>query len=74
MKKAFYLIMAVTLLLVSCTKELSTATPSPEDVQTPSDIQASETCTDSAAFVTDVTIPDNTNLDPGKSFTKTWPS
>jgi len=72
MKKAFYLIMAVSLLLVSCTKELSTATPPPDDVQAPSDIQASETCTDGASFVSDVTIPDNTNLDPGKAFTKTW--
>ena len=72
MKKAFYLILAVTLLLASCTKELSTATPPPDDVQAPNDVQTSETCTDSASFVLDVTIPDNTNLDPGKSFTKTW--
>jgi hypothetical protein len=27
---------------------------------------------DNAAFVKDVTIPDNTVLDPGKKFTKTW--
>jgi len=72
MKKAFYLIMAVTLVLVSCKKELSTATLPPDDVQASSDIQAPETCTDSASFVSDVTIPDNTNLDPGKAFTKTW--
>lgn len=30
------------------------------------------TCRDSALFVEDVTIPDNTNLSPGKAFTKTW--
>jgi len=27
---------------------------------------------DSSAFVSDVTIPDNTVIDPGKKFTKTW--
>src|SRR5512143_829205 len=27
---------------------------------------------DSSAFVADVTIPDNTVMDPGKTFTKTW--
>lgn len=29
-------------------------------------------CTLSAVFVTDVTIPDNTPIDAGKSFIKTW--
>lgn len=29
-------------------------------------------CRDSAAFVEDVTIPDNTNFKQGESFTKTW--
>jgi len=29
-------------------------------------------CTNSAAFVTDVTIPDNTNVAGGTAFTKTW--
>jgi uncharacterized protein YkwD len=32
----------------------------------------SETCTDGALFVEDVTIPDNTNLSQGEGFTKTW--
>jgi hypothetical protein len=27
---------------------------------------------DNSAFVSDVTIPDNTTIDPGKKFTKTW--
>lgn len=27
---------------------------------------------DNSAFVADVTIPDNTTMDPGKKFTKTW--
>jgi hypothetical protein len=29
-------------------------------------------CTDKATFVTDVTIPDDTNIDAGDSFVKTW--
>jgi uncharacterized protein YkwD len=29
-------------------------------------------CTDSALFITDVTIPDETNLKQGQAFTKTW--
>ena len=29
-------------------------------------------CTNSAAFVSDVTIPDNTVIDAGETFTKTW--
>ncbi len=37
-----------------------TATPAPRD------------CTDRMIFVGDVTIPDNTMLDPGETFTKTW--
>lgn len=31
-----------------------------------------DACSDRAQFVTDVTISDNTRLDPGKSFEKTW--
>ena len=31
-----------------------------------------ELCSDAAAFVEDVTIPDDTVLEPGESFTKTW--
>ena len=30
------------------------------------------TCTDSAAFVADVTVPDNTLVDQGEAFTKIW--
>jgi len=29
-------------------------------------------CADSAAFVSDVTVPDNTNLDTSETFVKTW--
>jgi uncharacterized protein YkwD len=45
-----------------------TASPT-SDPLTPS---ATPTCRDSAVFVEDVTYPDNTRLDAGKKFTKTW--
>ncbi|HUG33818.1 MAG TPA: NBR1-Ig-like domain-containing protein [Anaerolineales bacterium] len=32
----------------------------------------SESCMDGALFVEDITIPDNTNLSQGETFTKTW--
>jgi len=38
----------------------------------PSAPTAASTCKDSAVFVEDVTIPDNTNLSQGEKFTKTW--
>jgi hypothetical protein len=31
-----------------------------------------ESCTDAAAFIEDVTIPDDTVMEPGETFTKTW--
>ena len=43
----------------------TTAPPSP----TPS---AEPPCSDRAAFVADVTIPDNSRLSPGQAFVKTW--
>jgi uncharacterized protein YkwD len=54
------------------TVELVTATP--EVPPTPS-IPRPENepgCTNSASFVSDVTIPDNTAIDAGEAFTKTW--
>jgi hypothetical protein len=42
-----------------------TAPPEPTWTPTPA-------CLDKAAFVSDVTIPDNTNITPGQAFTKTW--
>jgi len=42
-----------------------TATPLPPPTATPG-------CSDNSAFVSDVTIPDNTNKAAGASFTKTW--
>jgi len=38
----------------------------------PSAPTAASICKDSAVFVEDVTIPDNTNLSQGEKFTKTW--
>ncbi len=46
-----------------------TATPTPTAVPT---APASQGCTDSAAFVTDVSVPDNVLFGPGTPFTKTW--
>ncbi len=43
----------------------STPTASPQPTATTS-------CDDSSQFVSDVTIPDNTVMKPGQSFTKTW--
>jgi hypothetical protein len=42
------------------------ATPTPTHTGTPSP------CTDKLAFVTDVTVPDNTYFPPGAIFIKTW--
>jgi hypothetical protein len=50
-------------------------TPSPTVTSTPpptSELPTAEPCTLDASFVTDVTIPDNTELVPGKNFTKIW--
>jgi len=48
----------------STTEEAETQ-PEPEEVE-PRD------CVDSAVFLADVTIPDNTELEAGEAFTKTW--
>jgi uncharacterized protein YkwD len=34
--------------------------------------QSQSDCTDSASFVTDVTVPDNTKINQGKGFLKSW--
>lgn len=47
------------------TSEAPTATNTPIPTET-------EVPCNKAAFVTDVTIPDGTDLEPGESFTKTW--
>lgn len=41
-------------------------------VITPAGTTPSAACTDLAKFVADVTIPDNTVVRPGQTFTKTW--
>ncbi|MEJ5224512.1 MAG: NBR1-Ig-like domain-containing protein, partial [Anaerolineales bacterium] len=48
--------------------DTSTPTPTPE-AATPT---PSAACTDQAAFVTDVTVPDGTLFTPGEAFVKTW--
>ncbi len=48
-----------------------TQTPQPSLSQTPQPLP-SAVCTNRAAFVQDVTIPDYTTLSPGQFFVKTW--
>lgn len=53
----------------------ATATDEPEATATeaePSATPEATGCTDRASFVTDVTVPDDTNFAAGESFTKTW--
>ena len=48
-------------------------TPAPPTEDTgPTPTPGVEGCIDRAGFVSDVTIPDDTFIDPGDSFTKTW--
>lgn len=55
------------------TPPLATDTPSPtQTVAGPSPTEGSAGCTDRVTFVSDVTIPDNTHMSPGETFTKTW--
>ncbi|HEY46678.1 MAG: hypothetical protein AMJ88_11730 [Anaerolineae bacterium SM23_ 63] len=49
---------------------LPTPEPSPTPVPTP--IPTGISCLNRATFVQDVTIPDNTNIQPGKAFEKVW--
>jgi hypothetical protein len=56
-------------------QQTATATPlGPQPTATPTSVPPTAVtgCTDRAAFVKDVTIPDNTYLLPGQSFVKTW--
>jgi hypothetical protein len=55
--------------------EFATSTPQPTASPTPQPTEPSPTpasCTDKAAFMDDVTIRDNTELDSGEAFVKTW--
>jgi uncharacterized protein YkwD len=54
-----------------------TPTPPPQPTATPQAqaapaAQSPSNCTDSASFVADVTIPDNSNVNAGSAFVKTW--
>jgi hypothetical protein len=48
----------------------ATATPTTTPTITPTPTE--EPCTNRAGFISDVTIPDGSEVDPGSSFTKTW--
>ncbi len=50
----------------------STPTPTPSGTCTPIRPTARPSCSDNAAFVTDVTVPDGTAFTPGTAFNKTW--
>ncbi len=49
----------------------ATATPEPTEVP-PSPTPESTVCTDRSTFVSDVTIPDDTNVSAGENLTKIW--
>lgn len=49
-----------------------TATKAQAVVKTPTRVVATESLCDNSVLVSDVTIPDNTVMTPGQSFTKTW--
>ncbi len=51
--------------------EQSTPAPNPQTVYTAAPVDSDAPC-DRALFVDDITIPDNTKIDPGGIFTKTW--
>lgn len=42
-----------------------------DDLENPTPVDAGN-CTDDAAFVADITVPDGTVLEPGEEFVKTW--
>jgi hypothetical protein len=46
--------------------------PLPQPTTTPARVQPTPSCTDRASFVKDVTIPDNTQLQPRVLFDKVW--
>jgi len=51
---------------------IEVAVPTPTPTPTPEPLTAAEAACLSAAFVTDVTVPDGTQFDNGEVFTKTW--
>jgi uncharacterized protein YkwD len=80
MKKVTTLLVAL-FILTSCGGSGQTETPEPLTTQEPLATEEApqvtspppqSDCTDSAVFVSDVTIPDGTSVSAGKPFTKTW--
>lgn len=79
--KVLYLIVLTALVLSACggkttaTKAPPTTAPEDEPTKAPATsapIVNPAGCTDRAAFVADVTVPDNTNFDAGETFNKVW--
>ena len=56
---------------ISPTPSPSPAAPTPTNTPVP-DVSGPDGCTLNAAYVADVTIPDDTLFDPGAAFTKVW--
>ncbi len=50
--------------------QVPTLVPTPTSTPTP--VPTAAGCTNMAKFISDVTIPDNTIVEPGEAFTKTW--
>lgn len=86
-QKTFRLLILLVFLLSACTTNKTaappaiTATPKPvSSSATPNSVSPTKTsatadstnCTDSAAFISDITVPDNANFAQNKTFTKTW--
>jgi uncharacterized protein YkwD len=79
MKKLFYAGLVMVFLLSACggngtstgTQPPSTKAPVTQKPPTPAVVNPPG-CTDSAAFVADVTVPDNANFKPGEKFNKIW--
>lgn len=58
-------------LIIPTWTPIPSPTPVPTDTPAPSAEQPSG-CQPGAAYVSDVTIPDHTKIEPGAKFTKTW--
>ncbi len=78
MKKVIPLLVAF-FILTSCVKQTATPEPLPTKEPPATEVATEDTspppqsdCEDSAAFGSDVTIPDGTNISAGNPFTKTW--
>jgi len=60
-------------LLPTATKWMPTATTVPSETETPNLVDTDgANCTNAAILLRDVTIPDNTQVKAGETFTKTW--